>query len=56
MPSRAARLLRALTETLWHDFKTLESANAFLDSERLSEVMLAAGVADEPVMWFTTPA
>jgi hypothetical protein len=42
--------------TAWHDFQTLESARAFLESARLREVMAAAGVAGEPTIWFTTPA
>ena len=42
--------------TAWHDFQTLESARAFVESERLREVMSAAGVTSTPEIWFTTPA
>jgi len=42
--------------TAWHDFETLESARAFMESARLREVMAEAGVAGEPTVWFTTPA
>ena len=42
--------------TLFHDFHSIESARAFLDSARLKEVMTQAGVAGEPSIWFTTPA
>jgi len=41
--------------TAWHDFETLESARSFVESERLREVMSAAGVAGEPTIWFTAP-
>jgi hypothetical protein len=42
--------------TVWHDFKTQQSAREFVESERLREVMSAAGVAGEPTIWFTVPA
>lgn len=42
--------------TLWHDFESVESAEAFLGSERLRGVMEAAGVAGEPSIWFTQSA
>ena len=42
--------------TLWHDFESADTARAFLDSDRLGEVMKDAGVAREPTIWFTTPA
>ena len=42
--------------TAWHDFETLESARAFIESARLREVMKEAGVAGEPTVWFATPA
>jgi hypothetical protein len=42
--------------TAWHDFETLQSAHDFAGSERLREVMAAAGVAGEPAIWFTNPA
>jgi hypothetical protein len=38
--------------TLWHDFGDLDTARAFVDSERLREVMGAAGVVGEPQLWF----
>jgi hypothetical protein len=42
--------------TVWHDFESLDSARAFLDSPRLKEVMEAAGVAGELAVWFTRSA
>jgi len=42
--------------TVWHDFDGMESARAFIDSQRLRDVMAAAGVVGEPQIWFTTPA
>lgn len=42
--------------TAWHDFATLEAAQAFMGSARLREVMKQAGVAGEPAVWFTTSA
>ena len=42
--------------TLWHDFDDLEAAEKFIDSERLGEVMLKAGVIEQPDMWLTTSA
>lgn len=42
--------------TAWHDFETLEAARGFVESERLREVMAAAGVAGAPQIWFTTQA
>jgi hypothetical protein len=41
--------------TVWHDFDSLESAHSFMGSARLKEVMEAAGVAGEPILWFTNP-
>ena len=40
--------------TAWHDFESLEAARTFVESERLREVMSAAGVSGEPSIWFTT--
>ena len=37
--------------TLWHDFNTLEDAQAFASSPRLKEVMQGAGVAGPPSIW-----
>ena len=42
--------------TVLHDFETLQSARAFVDSPRLREVMAEAGVAGEPTIWFTNRA
>jgi hypothetical protein len=42
--------------TVWHDFETLDAGLSFVQSERLKEVMAAAGVAAEPEIWFTTRA
>lgn len=38
--------------TAWHDFETLEAAQAFIGSARLREVMEQAGVAGDPTVWF----
>ena len=42
--------------TVWHDFDSVEAAKDFMNSDRLKEVMQAAGVAGAPTIWFTTPA
>ena len=42
--------------TVWHDFETIEAAQAFAGSDRLKEVMQGAGVAGPPTIWFTTEA
>lgn len=42
--------------TIWHDFDSLEAAQAFASSDRLKEVMRSAGVAGAPTIWFTTQA
>ena len=39
--------------TIWHDFETLDAARAFLDAPALAEAMKAAGVVEEPQVWFT---
>jgi len=39
--------------TITHDFETLEAAKAFIGSQRLREVMGAAGVTSVPTIWFT---
>jgi hypothetical protein len=39
--------------TAYHDFETLEAAKAFIGSQRLREVMGAAGVTSVPTIWFT---
>lgn len=38
--------------TVSHDFADRDAAQSFVDSERLREVMSAAGVAGEPQLWF----
>ena len=41
--------------TITHDFETIEAAHAFGAAPRLREVMTAAGVANEPTVWLTSP-
>jgi hypothetical protein len=41
--------------TAWHDFDTIDAAQAFAGSARLKEVMQAAGLASVPDVWFVTP-
>jgi len=38
--------------TLYHKFKSIDAAKAFVDSPRLKEVMEGAGVASAPDIWF----
>lgn len=38
--------------TVWHDFDSLESAQAFAGSTRLKDVMEQAGVAGQPAIWY----
>lgn len=40
--------------TVYHHFETMDAAKAFMASDRLREVMKAAGVQGEPRAWFTT--
>jgi hypothetical protein len=40
--------------TVWHDFEDVATAKAFTSSERLRDVMSAAGVQGEPQLWFVT--
>ena len=40
--------------TAWHDFENLEAARAFVESSELRAAMAAAGVSDEPTIWFAT--
>jgi quinol monooxygenase YgiN len=42
--------------TIFHDFESMETAQAFMASARLRAVMEKAGVSGEPSIWFTTPA
>ena len=40
--------------TVWHDFDSLEQAQAFVSSEALLQAMGRAGVEGEPEIWFVT--
>ena len=40
--------------TVWHDFDSLEQAQAFASSEALLQTMGRAGVEGEPEIWFVT--
>ncbi len=42
--------------TVLHDFESLQSAHAFMESPRLREVMDQAGVAGAPTIWFAEQA
>lgn len=42
--------------TVWHDFESMEAAQAFAHSPRLREVMAEAGVASAPDIWYVSPA
>lgn len=42
--------------TAYHDFATLDAAQAFAGSDRLKEVMQGAGVASAPQIWFVEEA
>jgi len=42
--------------TVWHDFDSLEQAQAFASSEALLQTMGRAGVEGEPEIWFVTEA
>ena len=39
---------------IYHHFDSMDAARAFMGSERLREVMTAAGVRGEPTVWFAT--
>jgi quinol monooxygenase YgiN len=39
--------------TVYHHFESMDTAKAFMGSERLREVMQQAGVQGEPTVWFT---
>jgi hypothetical protein len=41
---------------IWHDFASLEAAQAFVGSEKLREAMAGAGVVSQPDLWFTETA
>jgi hypothetical protein len=42
--------------TAWHDFDSLEKAQAFAGSSELRETMGSAGVVGQPDIWFADPA
>jgi hypothetical protein len=42
--------------TVWHDFDTVEAAQAFASSDKLKNAMQQAGVQGEPQIWFVTTA
>lgn len=39
--------------TVYHHFKSMAAARAFMDSPKLKQAMLAAGVQGEPTVWLT---
>ena len=39
--------------TLWHDVDSVETARAFLDSDKLREAMKKGGVVGTPTVWLT---
>ena len=39
--------------TVYHEFKDMAAAKAFMDNPRLKEVMESAGVTSAPDIWFT---
>lgn len=38
--------------TVWHDFDSLEGAQAFTSSDALMQVLAKAGIQGEPEIWF----
>lgn len=38
--------------TIYHHFDSMDSAKAFMGSDRLKEVMVSAGVEGTPDIWF----
>jgi quinol monooxygenase YgiN len=42
--------------TVYHHFKSMDAAKAFMQSDQLREVMQQAGVTGDPKVWFTIPA
>lgn len=40
--------------TVWHDFDSLEEAQAFASSDALFQALAQAGVQGEPEIWFVT--
>ena len=53
---RGAALFRGMTDpnevTAWHDFDSLEAAQAFAAAPELAAAMQEAGVTSEPQIWF----
>ena len=42
--------------TVWHDFDSVETAQAFVADPRLAAAMADLGVTGEPQIWITTEA
>jgi len=42
--------------TIYHEFKNIEAAKTFVDSDRLKDIMDKAGVSSAPEIWFTKQA
>ena len=42
--------------TVFHDFATVEAAQAFLGNAEVQSVMASAGVVGEPSIWVVDPA
>ena len=42
----------AVDVTIWHDFDTMDAAQAFITSSELAAVMAKAGVVGQPQVWF----
>jgi len=42
--------------TVWHDFDSVESAEAFGESDELRAAMGRSGVQGQPQVWLTSPA
>lgn len=42
--------------TVWHDFDSVEEAQAFASSDALLQALAEAGVQGEPEIWFVTQA
>jgi len=47
---------RATDVTVWHDFDSVEAAQAFVSDPRLAGAMADFGVIGEPQIWITTDA
>jgi hypothetical protein len=42
--------------TVWHDFESVEAAQAFVSDPRLAAAMADLGVTGEPQIWITVEA